>query len=72
MSVEECYLKIALLSRYALSFVSNPSDEKSRFVIDIAIFLKEECSTNMLHGDMNLSRLWVYAQSIYESKRNRI
>ncbi|XP_049368005.1 uncharacterized protein LOC125832861 [Solanum verrucosum] len=37
-----------------------------------AFLVKEECSTAMLHGDMNISRLVVYAQSIEESKLNRV
>ena len=32
MSVEEYYLKFSMLSRYAPSLVSNPTDEITRFV----------------------------------------
>ena len=43
MSVEEYSLKFTLLSKYAPYLVSNPRDEKSRFVTDVADLLKEEC-----------------------------
>ena len=39
----------------------------SSFVTRVADLVKEECRTVMLHGNMNLSRLMVYAQSIKES-----
>ena len=42
------------------------------FVIVVSYLVKEECHTAMLHDDMNLSRLMVYAQSIEESKLGRI
>ncbi|XP_015087018.1 uncharacterized protein LOC107030150 [Solanum pennellii] len=42
------------------------------FVTNVANLVKEECHTAMLHGDMNISRLMVYAQSIEESKLSRI
>uniref|UniRef100_M1DIL6 Gag-pol polyprotein n=2 Tax=Solanum TaxID=4107 RepID=M1DIL6_SOLTU len=44
----------------------------SRFVTEVSDFLKEECHTAMLHGDMNISRLVVYEQSIKESKMTRV
>ena len=44
----------------------------SRFVTGISDLVKEECRTAMLHGDMNISRLFVYAQSIEESKMTRL
>lgn len=34
--------------------------------------VKEGCCTAMLHGDMTLSRIMVYAQSIEDSKHGRI
>jgi len=52
--------------------VSNSTDEMSRFVTGISDLVKEECRTTMLHGDMNISRLVVYAQSIEESKMTRV
>ncbi|XP_015072536.1 uncharacterized protein LOC107016640 [Solanum pennellii] len=72
MSVEEYSLEFTMLSGYATSLVSNHRDEMSRFVIGVSNFMKEECRITMLHGDMNLSRLMMYAQSTDESKLNRI
>ena len=67
MSLEEYSLKFSTLYRYALSLVSNPRDEMSRFVIGVANLVKEEYRTDMLHDDMTLVILMVYAQSIHES-----
>ena len=50
-----------MLSKYAPSLVSNPRDEMSRFVTGVADLVKEECRMAMLHDDMNLSRIMVYA-----------
>ena len=71
MSVEEYSLKFSMLSRYAPSLVSNPRDEMSHFVTGVADLVREECRTAMLHDDMTLARLMVYAQSIEESKLRR-
>ena len=62
MSVEEYYLRFSMLSRYAPSLVSNLRDEMSHFVTGVADLVREECRTAMLHDDMTLSRLMVYAQ----------
>ncbi|KAK4724033.1 hypothetical protein R3W88_026812 [Solanum pinnatisectum] len=72
MSVKEYSLKFTLLSKYAPSLVSNPRDAMSRFVTGVSDLVKEECRTAMLHGDMDISRLIVYAQSIEESKLKRV
>ena len=61
-----------MLSRYTPSLVSNPRDEMSHFVIGVADLVREKCRTTMLHDDMTLSRLMVYAQSIEESKLRRM
>ena len=66
------FFKFTLFSMNAPSLVSNPSDEKSRFVTGIADLVKEDCCTTMIHNDMNLSRLMVYSQSIEESRLSRI
>ena len=70
--MEEYSLKFTLLFRYLLSFVSNPRDEMRRFVIGVSDLVKEEFHMTMLHNDMNLTRLMVYAQSIEESKLSKI
>ena len=61
-----------MLYRYDPSLVSIPMDEMSRFLSCVSDLFKQECRTAKLHGDMNLSRLTVYAQSIEESKFSRI
>ena len=55
----------------ALFQVSNPKDEMSRFVTWVAVLVVEECRTAMLHDDMPLARIMVYAQSIEDSKLRR-
>ena len=72
MIVEEYSLKLSMLSRFSLSFVSYPRDEMSRFVTGVADLAKEECRAAMRHDDMTLAGLMVYAQSIEESKLCRI
>ena len=61
MSVEEYPMKFTLLSEYALSLMSNPRDEMTRFLTGVSDILKEECHTTILHDDMTLCRLMVYA-----------
>ena len=61
MSVAEFPLKFSTLSRYAPSLVSNPRDEMSHFVMWVTDLVVEICRTTMLHDDMTLARLMVYA-----------
>ena len=72
MIVDEYSLKFSRLSGFSPFMVSNPRDELSRFVTGVADLMKEECRTVMLHDDMTLARLMVYAQYIEESKLGRI
>ena len=62
MNVEEYSLKLSKLSKYAPSLVANPRDEMSHFVMGVANLVKEECRMAMLHNDMIVPRLMVYAQ----------
>ncbi|TMX03082.1 hypothetical protein EJD97_018436 [Solanum chilense] len=61
-----------VLSRYSPPLVSNPRDEMNRFVIGVTDLMREDCRKVMLHNDMTLARLMLYAQSIKESKFKRI
>ena len=72
MNVEEYSLKFTTLYRYAPSLLFNLRDEMNRFMTGVADLVKEECPTSLLHEDMNLSILMVYAQSIEKSKHSRI
>ena len=44
----------------------------NRFVMGVADLVKEECRRVILHDDMTLSILMVYAQSIEDSKLKRM
>ena len=71
MSVEEYSLKFTLLYKYVPSLVSNPKDEMSRFLTGVSNIVKEEWCTEILRGDITLSRLIMYTQSIKESNLRR-
>ena len=64
MSIEEYSLKFIILFKYSVSMVSNHRDKMSRFWTGVLDIVKEECRITILYGDMNLSSLMVYAQSI--------
>ncbi|XP_049399874.1 uncharacterized protein LOC125863954 [Solanum stenotomum] len=68
MSVQEYSLKFTKLSKHAPSLVSNPRDEMSRFVTGVADTIEEEWRVTMLHDNMDISRLMVYAQQVEESR----
>ena len=51
-----------MLSRYVPSLVSYLRDEISCFVMGVADLVREESRTVMLHDDLTLARLMVYAQ----------
>ncbi|XP_006356002.1 vestitone reductase-like [Solanum tuberosum] len=67
MSAQEYSLKFTKLSKYAPSLVANLRDEMSRFVTDVSNLIEEECHAVMLHDNMDISRIMVYAQQIEET-----
>ena len=50
-----------LLSKYDPSVVSNPRDERSRFVTGFFDLVNDQCRKDIVHYDMNLSRIMMYA-----------
>lgn len=72
MSAEVYYLKFTMFPRYAPSLLSSPRNYISRFVIGVVDLVKEDSRTTMIHIDLNLSRVMVYAQSVEKSKLCRI
>lgn len=71
MSALEKSLKFTQLCKYAPSLVSYTRNKMSMFIIEISDHVKKEYHTTMLHDDMKISRLMVYAQFIEDSKLNR-
>ncbi|KAH0695924.1 hypothetical protein KY289_013406 [Solanum tuberosum] len=68
ISVQEYSFKFTKLSKYAPSLVSNPRDEMSCFVTGVSDSIEEECRAAMLHDNIDISRLMVYAQQVEESR----
>ena len=56
MSVKEYSLKFIKRSKYALSLVSNPRDERYRYLMGLSKYLEEEYHAAMLHNNIDLSR----------------
>ena len=50
---------------------SNPMDEMSHFLIGVSKDLVEECCSIILHDNMNISHVMVYAQQVEESRLRR-
>lgn len=60
-------LKFTQLCNYAQALVATKRTIINKFVIGVCTWVEEECSAAMLHHDMNICRLVVYAQNIYYS-----
>ena len=71
MSVLNYSLKFTKLSKYAPSFVSNPSYEMSCFLTVVFDDLVEACYSAMLHDSMIISYLMVHAQQVEETRLRR-
>ena len=59
------------LSKYALSFISDPRDEMIHFVKGVSNDLPEECHSTMLHDNMNIYCLMVHERSVEEARYKR-
>ena len=70
-SVHEYSLEFIKLSKYDPSFVSDPRDHMSHFVIGLSEDLQEEWLSAMLHENMNISHLMVHARRFEEARYNR-
>ena len=70
-SVHEYSLKFIKLSKYSLSLVSDPRDQMRHFVTGVSEDLQEECQSAMLHDNMNIFRLMVYAKRVEEARAKR-
>ena len=55
------------LSKYAPSLLSNPRDEMSHFMTRVSDNFAKECCSKMLHDNMDISKLMVYAQHVDET-----
>lgn len=71
MSVKEYSLKFVNLLKYASSPGENSRDKMSMFVIGVSEDLVEDGRESMLHDNMDLGRLMVYAQHVEESRQKR-
>ena len=71
MSVHEYSFKFKKLTKSVPSFVTDPRDEMSRFVMGVSDDLKVECHSAMLHDNMNISCLMVHAKHVEEARAKR-
>ena len=70
-SVHEYSLEFVKLSKYTPSLISDPRYQMSHFVMGVSEDLQEECQSAMLHDNMNISHLMVYARRVEEARDKR-
>ncbi|XP_069148177.1 uncharacterized protein [Solanum lycopersicum] len=68
ISILEYSLEFTKLAKFAPFLVSDPRDERSRFVTGVSNDLIVECHSVMLHDNMNISHLIVHAQQVEENR----
>ena len=62
MTVKEYCLKFNQLAKYAPDLIFDTRASMSKLVIGVSGLILKECRTAMLHRDMDLARLMMYAQ----------
>ena len=70
-SVHKYSLDFVKLSKYCPSLFSESRDEMRNFVTRVLKELEEECQSAMLHDNMNISHLMVYARRVEEARGKR-
>ena len=61
MTVQEYGLKFNQLSRYAPHLVADSRAQINKFLYVVSDLVKTNCRSDMLLGDMNISRLMTHA-----------